>query len=110
MSDVPFVFVPSAQQAAVLDWVSRGRGSAFVEAVAGAGKTTTLIEVLKLTKGSVAFAAYNKKIADEIKEKVEPLGLGNRVRVGTFHSFGYAAIRKVYSPKVDDKLKQRRMI
>ena len=58
------IFTLSPQQQRVVDWAANGRGSAFVEAVAGAGKTTTLIELLKATRGSVAFAAYNKKIAD----------------------------------------------
>jgi DNA helicase-2/ATP-dependent DNA helicase PcrA len=89
-------FVPSPQQAAFFKWVQFGKGSAFVEAVAGAGKTTTLIKALGMMNGSVAFAAYNKKIADEIKEKVAKLGLGNRVRVGTFHSFGFNAWRRVH--------------
>lgn len=88
-------FVPSPQQAAFFDFVSNGRGSCFLEAVAGAGKTTTLVHALQLTSGTLNFAAYNTKIADEIKAKVAPLGLGNRVRVGTFHSFGFGAWRYV---------------
>lgn len=94
---------PSPQQQAAIDWVSTGTGSIFVEAVAGAGKTTTLINMLDKTTGYVSFAAYNKKIADEIKGKVAKLNLGNRVRVGTFHSFGLGAWRKAYpSVKVAD--------
>jgi len=103
----PKPFVPSVQQAAVIDWVKTGHGSAFVEAVAGAGKTTTLVEALKHTDGTVAFAAYNKKIADEIKAKVAKLGFGNRVRIGTFHSFGLNAWRQAYpNVKVDADLKR----
>lgn len=87
---------PSPQQQAVIDFVRDDRRSAFVEAVAGAGKTTTLINALSETRGWVAFVAYNKKIADEIKAKIAPLNLGNRVRAGTFHSFGLAAWRRAY--------------
>lgn len=86
----------SPQQQAVIEFVRNGKGSAFVEAVAGAGKTTTLIEALDATTGNVAFAAYNKKIADEIKEKTAKRNFGNRVRVGTFHSFGLSAWRRPY--------------
>ena len=101
----------SEQQCAVFDWVEHGAGSAFIEAVAGAGKTTTLIEALRLMDGQVAFAAYNKKIADEIKARIEPLGLGNRVRAGTFHSFGNSAWFRAHGKvKCDDKLKRDRMI
>lgn len=88
---------PSPQQAAVIDWVANGAGSAFVEAVAGAGKTTTLINALAGTEGSVAFAAYNTKIAAEIKAKVAKLELNNnRIRVGTFHSFGLGGWKRAY--------------
>ncbi len=88
--------VPSPQQQAVVDFVANGRGSAFVEAVAGAGKTTTLCDALAGARGSVGFAAYNRKIADEIKAKTSHMNLGNRVRVGTFHSFGLNAWRYVH--------------
>lgn len=98
---------PSPQQAAVIEWVRNGSGSAFVEAVAGAGKTTTLINALGKCRGYISFAAYNKKIADEIKMKVadrsnpksdnydpEVAALGSKLRVGTFHSFGFGAWRR----------------
>lgn len=98
-------FTPSPQQSAVLDWTVQGTGSAIVVAVAGAGKTTTLVELLARTRGNVAFLAYNKKIAEEIQARVEPLGLGNRVRCGTFHSFGFGALRRAF-PRV--RLDQRR--
>lgn len=94
----------SPQQRAVVEWVRDGRGSAFVEAVAGAGKTTTLIAAVRETTGFVNFCAYNKKIADEIKGKIAKLNLGNRVRVGTFHSFGLGAWRRVYPEvKIDER-------
>lgn len=89
------VFVPSAQQVAVFNEIEHGHQSLFVEAVAGAGKTTTLIEALKLTKGTVNFAAYNTKIAKEISAKTAGL-FGNRLRVGTFHSFGFSTWRYVH--------------
>lgn len=89
-------FVPSPQQTAVLEWTSHGTGSAIVRAVAGAGKTTTLIQLLSRTRGSVAFCAYNTNIVSEIEAKVAPLGLGNRVRCGTFHSFGFSAVRRAF--------------
>lgn len=96
----------SPQQLAVFDWVERGKGSAFVEAVAGAGKTTTIIEACKRMRGSIAFAAYNKKIALEIEAKTIAQGIQG-VSVGTFHKFGYAAWRKVAPrAKLDPRAKQ----
>lgn len=97
----------STQQTGVFDWVRTGTGSAFVEAVAGAGKTTTIIEACKHMRGSVAFAAYNKKIAEEIKHKAIEHRLGDQVRVGTFHSFGNSAWRRVAPNAVlDPRAKQ----
>lgn len=96
----------SPQQKAVFQWVRTGKGSAFVEAVAGAGKTTTIVEACKLMKGSIAFAAYNKKIATEIEAKAVEHQLGLQVRVGTFHKFGFSAWRRVAgNVKLDPRLK-----
>lgn len=92
MADV----ILSPQQQHVVDFVRDGTGSAFVEAVAGAGKTFTLLQALSVTSGDVAFAAYNKKIADEIKTKIAKMNCGNRVRVGTFHSFGLGTWRRIH--------------
>lgn len=86
----------SPQQLAAKSWVSTESGNLIVKAVAGAGKTTLLIEMLSETKGSVAFCAFNKSIAEEIAHRVAPLGLQNRVQTGTCHSFGFAALRKAY--------------
>ena len=96
-------FQPSPQQSDVFKFVTDGRGSAFVEAVAGAGKTTTIVEACHLMRGSIAFAAYNKKIAEEIKARTIAEGMSS-VAVGTFHSFGFRAWRKVAGGvKIDDK-------
>jgi superfamily I DNA/RNA helicase len=86
----------SPQQLAVFNWVENGHGSAFVEAVAGAGKTTTLIEACSRMSGQVAFVAFNKKIADEITAKIHAAGLSQKVYTGTFHKFGLAAWRRQY--------------
>lgn len=91
----------SNQQERVFHWVRNERGNALVEAVAGSGKTTTLVEAMGLMSGSVAFAAYNKKIATEIERRV---GRVPNVRVGTFHSFGFSAWRRVAQDvRVDDR-------
>lgn len=97
---------PSPQQEAIYAAVSDPQGGSLrVDAVAGAGKTTTLIQAVALMQGSVAFAAYNKKIATEIEQRLGALGtLQAKVAAGTFHSFGFRAWRRV-APRVqvDDK-------
>lgn len=85
-------FIPSPQQQAIFTWQVDGTGSAFVEAVAGAGKTTTLIEALKRTHGNVFFGAYNTKIAEEIKGKAAKAGLDRQgIKIATLHSAGNSA-------------------
>lgn len=59
-------------------------GNAIVEAVAGSGKTTTLVETIKRLKGSSIFLAFNKSIADELKKR--------GVNARTFHSLCYGVV------------------
>lgn len=94
----------SPQQLAFLDWCQNGSGSAVLEAVAGAGKTTTLIEGARRMQGQVAIMAYNKKISDEIKVKITAAGMDwKKAQGGTAHSFGFSAYRKFRpSVKVDE--------
>ena len=92
--------VLTEQQQAVIDWVVNGTGSLELLARAGCGKTFTLMKVVdaivKNNLGDVAVMAYNKKIADELKQKLELSGYDWRTaQAGTVHSFGYATWRKV---------------
>lgn len=105
-------FVPSAQQAAFLNWVSNGTGSCIVEAVAGAGKTTTLLEAVDRTGGGVALLAYNKKIADEIREKLAKRGVDwKSAEAGTVHSFGLRAFSKTFGkPEIDDRKTEKLIV
>jgi len=80
-------FIPSPQQAAFFDWIDNGTGSVVLEAVAGAGKTTTLIQGLERMRGQVFFGAYNKQIADEIKLKA--FGVHPKLTVSTMHAAGF---------------------
>lgn len=94
----------------------------IVEARAGTGKTTTLVEGLRRIKGcptpgfvpspqqaavfaamemsrgkinTICFVAFNKSIADELKTRV-PAGCDAM----TMHSMGFRAVRKAF-PRVD---------
>lgn len=86
---------PSPQQADFLRWVSQGRGSALLEAVAGAGKTTTLVQALLRMEGKVFFGAYNRKIANEIKAKAAELRADRPgVFINTMHGAGFSHWRR----------------
>ena len=99
----------SEQQQAVIKWVLEDQGSLELKARAGCGKTYTLMKVVdaiaKSKLGDVALMAYNKKIADELKQKLEKAGYDWRqAQAGTVHSFGFGAWRKVApAVQIDDK-------
>jgi DNA helicase-2/ATP-dependent DNA helicase PcrA len=84
-------FIPSPQQQQYFDWIQNASGSALLEAVAGSGKTTTLIQGLRLMKGDIFFGAYNKKIAEEIASKAPNL---SNLNVATMHSAGFSIWRR----------------
>lgn len=81
------VFTASAEQQAYFDWIGSGTGSAILEAVAGAGKSTTLIEGLPLMDGYVFLGAYNKAAADELYTKAKAKRYTRQgLNISTMHS------------------------
>jgi len=105
-------FAWSAYQQAVFDFVETTRRNLIVQAVAGAGKTTTLLECARRMEGQIYIAAFNKKIAVEMEEKLATANLPN-VKTGTFHAAGFSAVRffngKGAKTDVDDK-KVRKLV
>ena len=95
-------FVPSVYQQKIYDFITIGSGNAVVSAVAGSGKTTTLINAINLIpkEKNVIFLAFNKSIANEIRERV-PQGSLN-IDVKTVHSYGYSAIQKSFSCEIEN--------
>jgi len=79
-------FKSSKYQQAIYDFITKEKGNAVVEAVAGSGKTTTIIEATKqIPQGdSAIFVAFNKSIATELSKK-----LPYSVKAKTLHSLGY---------------------
>jgi DNA helicase-2/ATP-dependent DNA helicase PcrA len=84
----PKVFIPSEHQQRIFDFAESGTGSAIVIAVAGAGKTTTMMEMLKRLPSHlrILVLAFNKGIAEEFKKRIPDNAKG-----ATMHSVGYAA-------------------
>lgn len=81
----------SKYQLAVYDFVENKTGNAIVQAVAGSGKTTTLVNALTYTYDteSVIVLAFSKPVAVELGRRV-PQG----VEAATSHSLGLRDIRK----------------
>lgn len=103
------MFSPSPYQAAVFDFITSGSGSAIIEAVAGSGKTTTIVHAVKKipSNQSVLMLAFNKNIAEELTQRIN---LPN-VEVKTFHSLGFSAYRSIHGTKVKmDNNKLSRLI
>jgi superfamily I DNA/RNA helicase len=79
----------STFQLNIFEAVWEGNSSILVNAVAGSGKTTTLIEsVNRVTHGSIIILAFAKKIADELKQRVTTPG----VKITTLHANGLAIL------------------
>jgi DNA helicase-2/ATP-dependent DNA helicase PcrA len=98
MSSIEYVWSP--QQATFLDWAVNGTGSCILVAVAGAGKTTVLIEAGVRMPGDVLYVAYNKDVADETQGKLKERNVDwKKMRASTVHSGGFGMIRKA-SPGV----------
>jgi DNA helicase-2/ATP-dependent DNA helicase PcrA len=80
----------SPYQLAIFEAVKTTTDSLLIEATAGSGKTTTIVEAIKhVPRGqSVVFLAFNKHIADELKRRI-PSGADCK----TIHSVGDSAWR-----------------
>lgn len=82
-------FAPSHYQRAIFDWIINDKGNAVVQAAAGSGKTTTLVEAAKLLPSkSATFVAFNKHITQELQKR-----LGKKIVCKTIHSIGMSALR-----------------
>ena len=77
----------STYQEAVFNFMQNGTGSAVIEAVAGSGKSTTILHGVSLLQGDIAMMAFNSKIAKALQLKISQMGLTS-VNANTCHSFG----------------------
>ena len=94
-------FTPSKYQKTLYTYIQKAKGNAVVEAVAGGGKTSSLVNAIKLIPSDkqVLFLAFNKSIVEELKIKVGNL---ENVTVSTIHSLGAKVCRKYLKCNVDD--------
>ncbi|MBR1373175.1 hypothetical protein IJ556_01835, partial [bacterium] len=88
-------FVPSKYQKTVYTYIQKGTGNAVIDAVAGSGKSTTIVNALKLIPAdkSVLFLAFNASIVEELKIKI-----GNipNVEIRTLNSLGFKIVRNTF--------------
>ncbi len=83
-------FIPSPLQKAVFDAVDQTNDSLLIEAVAGSGKTTTIVKACNYIPSNdrTCFLAFNKSIQLELQAR-----LPHHIKAMTFHSLGFAAVR-----------------
>lgn len=88
-----FDFTPSEYQEKIFDFIVNGEGNAVISAYAGAGKSFTILNAMKLipSKEKAIFIAFNKSIADELNEKLKSQANASAC---TSHSLGYKMIRR----------------
>lgn len=94
-------FLPSKYQRTVYTYIRIGKGNAVIDAVAGSGKSTTIVEALKqIPKGKrVLFLAFNKAIVEELKIKI---GNMPNVDIKTLHSLGASLCMRNLDCQIQD--------
>ena len=85
----------SPYQTAVYEFIRVGTGNAVIAAVAGSGKTTTIMEALKYVPDgkSVLICAFNTSIQKELEAKVARNAPGRGFVVRTLVGHGYSILR-----------------
>lgn len=93
-----FNVTPNHQR--IFKWLLEASGSAVIVAVAGSGKTTTCVEMLKKIPRNafVQMVAFNVTIAKELAERISEMEKEGiplpKVNARTFHSLGFGALTK----------------
>lgn len=96
---------PSHYQLAIFDAVKSSRHPLVIEATAGSGKTSTLVELCRqLAPRRCLVVAFNKAVAETLATRLPP-----NAKARTLHSFGLAAWRRqrpdvVVNPRKIDML------
>lgn len=92
-------FTPSSYQNIILDNVLSNNKHVFIRALAGCGKTQTLVWIVKelakrgLLRGKrVIYLAFNKAIQEELSRKL----MGTGCPALTTHGFGYDMLRQIF--------------
>lgn len=97
----------SKQQEAIFGWFKTGKGNLVVEALAGTGKTTTILEAVNhAPELRILVAAFNKRIATELTEKLATSegDASWKADAKTLHALGFESLRSAWRGiKVDDK-------
>jgi superfamily I DNA/RNA helicase len=99
---------PTKEQEKIFKFIKKRPENILIEAYAGCGKTTTIVEAVKLLPKdkNIMFMAFNKHIQEELKTC-----LPDHVRCYTSHGLGMSAIKRKYGDKIQfDEFKVDKVI
>jgi superfamily I DNA/RNA helicase len=83
----------SDEQLAIFEWFRHGTGNLVVEAYAGTGKTTTIIEGIQgAPEQRILLCAFNKRIQEELAKKLR----NPNAEAKTLHGVGFACVRRFW--------------
>ena len=108
---LPPDITPSVYQEAIFDFVLNGHGDGIINAVAGSGKTWTLVQSARLLQllphaRRATFAAFNRHIADTLREKLS----GTPMAANTINGMGHGCLMKYLGGRVQlDEEKYKRL-
>ena len=80
----------SIEQEAIFHTWRTESSNLVIKAVAGSGKTTTLLKLLEMSQYRTLFLAFNKSIQEEITARTQHI---SQAKAMTLHSLGLLAIR-----------------
>ena len=97
------------QQLAAVLWTHQSSGNLILEAVAGSGKTFTIIEMLiainhHFPQARCALMSFNAKVRDELKERVRTKNIRN-TEINTVHGFAFTAFKSHFGPRKPNSYK-----
>jgi superfamily I DNA/RNA helicase len=103
-------FQATPQQQAFLDEIVQGDRHIALQARAGCGKTSTVLMavdaiVKKDPQAEITVCAFNKAIADEVRDKLKKAGHRDwkKVQAATLHSMGNSLVKFVFrNPRIED--------
>lgn len=95
-------FKPTEAQQRIYDFIENGKGNGIIDAVAGAGKTSTLMGCVSHIPNidDVIYCAFNTSIRKELQKKFKKEK--RNVKVCTIHSLGFLMLRATRDYEVKD--------
>lgn len=103
---------PTTEQEKIYNFIKFDTQHGIIDAVAGSGKTSTIIESISYVDKSkeLLFCAFNKSIRDEISERISKKGNSNIV-VKNLHQLGFDILKSNSETKfIVEELKYKKLI